>query len=250
MQELYALILGKELFFVLLLVIVVAVLLISAIVNLFLSNRIEIGPKRAVVFKNIWSGEAIAFLPGSYNINPIVYKLIDVDITLENEPSDPKQIETMSADGMKTSLDYVIVTQKIPANKESIIKAATEIDYKNREKLINIKIQAYAQNEMVRILVQDIIDETKKKDSILQQIEDGINTSLETLLNDWGIEVKIETTNLILPEKIDEVAEESATAVKEGTRIKDKAIAAGVDPTVMAIIDGIYDVVRTMKGGK
>ena len=78
-----------------------ASLLIAAIVILFLKEGfIEVNPVRAVVVKNIWTGTPRALKAGAHQIILGWEKRL-VEITLENEPSDPQILKVVTADGVE-----------------------------------------------------------------------------------------------------------------------------------------------------
>lgn len=229
---------------------------------------IEVNPMRAVVVRNIWTSKPRALLETDF-ITPGWEKKLR-EVTLENEPSDPPIMKALTQDGTEIGIDLVISTQKIkeyPDDKDkardAVVKAATKIDYDKRAAAILNRIKIYAQDALVCCTLEDIVeggneDREKEKDkgkrAVIERIENTLKEKLPAIENEWGFEVIAEVRNLELPEKAQEVAEESATAEQEGKRIKTKADAAGVDPKLIVIGDILYDAIRAVtasaKGGK
>ncbi|PJA41708.1 hypothetical protein CO177_00940 [Candidatus Wolfebacteria bacterium CG_4_9_14_3_um_filter_37_9] len=230
--------------------VLVAGLFIAAIVTLFFKEGlIEVAPMRAVVCKNLWDGIPFALNKGMHQIIPGVHKKIR-EVTLENEPSDPQKCDVITGDGVGIGIDYVIYTQKVV----NPVKVVTEIDYEKRRGLITDRIKAYFQDQATKYSTEDFIAKEglkiKIKKDLLNDVENDVNQSLvDGVENQWGIRVEIQVQNIKLPQKLEEVVEEAATAEKEGERIRVKAEKAGVPPWLMAIGDMIYDVVRATKGG-
>lgn len=228
----------------------------ALIIVLFKEGLIEISPKRAVVYKNLWTGEAHALLPGTHLIIPGIHKRLPLEITLENEPSDPQIVKSFTNDGAEIGVDFVVFTQKIVEDKDetavknAIVKAATAIDYKNRNTLILSRIKAFIQDMAITLSLEDIVKDGKLDAKKLKEIEDHINDSLlKSVKEEWGFDVDVQIENIQLPEKAKEVVEEAATAEKEGARIKTKADKAGVDPRWIVAGDMVYDAIRALKGG-
>lgn len=231
-------------------------LLIAAVVILFYKEGfIEVNPVRAMVVKNIWTGKPRALKAGAHQIIPGWEKRL-VEVTLENEPSDPQSLKVITADGVEVGVDCVIYTQKVKDDDESIIKAATKINYNQRKQLIIERLKARLQDVFADIYIEDFFSkETNKKNSqILEQAEKIVNTALSQDVENgeegWGIKVDIQIQNVDLPEKLMEATEEMATAAKEGEKIKVKAEKAGVPAYLMVIGDIAYDIARAVKGGK
>jgi|GEM_PF-5682947 len=228
-------------------------LIAAAVIIFFKEGQIEIGPKRAVVVKNIWTGIPHALFAGTYLIIPGVEKKM-LEVTLENEPSDPDIITVITSDGVEIGVDFVIYTQRILVTAEAVVKAATVINYAKRRDLIIARIKAILQDYFSGIPIEDIfsVDEGKVNKTLIKDAETEADNRLKQDVEDqWGIEVKIQIHNIKPPDKLLEVAEESASAQKEGERIATKAKAAGdVDPRWVIVGDMIYDAVRALKGGK
>lgn len=226
---------------------------IAAIVILFFKEGfIEINPMRAVVVKNIWTGEPRALKAGAHQIIPGWEKRL-VEVTLENEPSDPQTLKVITADGVTIGVNCVIYTQKVKNDDKSIVDAATKINYSQRKQLIAERLKARLQDAFADVYVEDFFSkETDKKNSqILKQAEKTINDALfSDVEKEWGIEVDVQIQDVDLPEKLMEATEEMATAAKEGEKIKVKAEKAGVPAYMMVIGDIAYDIARALKGGK
>ncbi len=225
-------------------------LTIGALITLiFKEGLIEVDPRRNWVIKNIWTGIPRALDPGTHLIIPGWEEKL-MEVTLENEPSDPRNAKVITGDAVEIEVDYVIFHQEVV----NAVMAATVIDYKKRTNLIEKRIVAYFQNEFSGHSLEEFFtgDELKKtldKD-ILKTIEDNINGLLVSdVKNVWGIMVEIQIENLRLPDKAREVAEEAATAEKEGKRIAVKAKSAGVAPELVVWGDIAYDVARAIVGG-
>lgn len=239
------------------LVIITVILETSAVILLlFKEGLIEVNPMRAVVVKNIWTGKARALKAGMHLIIPGRDKKL-LDITLENEPSDPQITKALTSEGIEIGVDWVITTQQVVEdNDEAIVNAGTKINYEKRRELIIDRIKVYLQNAVKDFALEQIILNSDKQQTQekLKSLEDTINRSIEeNIEKEWGIRVKIGIRNIELPAKAKEVAEEAATAEKEGERIHIKAKKAGVDPRFIVVGDIIYDIVRTLQetsGGK
>ncbi len=229
----------------------------------------EVNPVRAVVVRNIWTSKPRALLETDF-VTPGWEKKLR-EVTLENELSDPPIMKALTQDGTEIGIDLVISTQKIKTypgddekTREAVVKAATKIDYSKRAEAILNRIKVYAQDALACCTLEDIVEggeekendekregkKDKGKRAVIERIESTLKEKLPALEDEWGFEVIAEVRNLELPEKAKEVAEEAATAELEGTRIKTKAEAAGIDPRIVMIGDIIYDVARTLKGGK
>ncbi len=240
------------------LIMVIGLTLATITIIIFKEGLTEVSPKRAIVVRSIWLSTARALMKTGLIIPGVEKKLVEV--TLENEPSDPPIMKALTKDGVEIGADLVIHTQRVVNDKDSVVKAATVIDYGKRTQAILQRIKIYVQdilvgcasngNSIEGCTLESLIDgETKKE--IIKRLEDYVNGKLlSEVKEEWGIEVIIGVRNLELPEKVKEVAEEAATAELEGTRIAEKAKAAGVDPTTVFIGDTIYDAVRALKGGK
>jgi len=227
-----------------------ALTMASIIILLFKEGLIEVDPKRAVVVKNLWTGEPRALLPGTHLIIPGRDKKL-LEVTLENEPSDPPIMKVFTGDGTEIEVDLVITTQKVLDNPEAVVRAGTVIDYKKRSEFVVERIKTYLQDAIIKYKLEDMIKEKNVDKKILDEIEAGVNKALkEKVEAEWGIEVEVGIKTIELPEKAKEVAEEAATAEREGERIRIKAEKAGVDPKLIVIGDIIYDALRALKGGK
>ena len=237
-------------YFVIISLILTAGLFVAAIGILFFKEGlIEVNTMRAVVCKNLWTGIPFALNPGMHQIIPGIHKKI-MEVTLENEPSDPQICNVITGDGVSVGIDYIIYTQKVV----NPVKAATEIDYSKRQSLIVNRIKAFFQDQMTKSSTEDFIMKeglkTKIKKDFLDDLEKAVNQSLvDNVENQWGIRGEIQVQNIELPEKLKEVVEEAATAEKEGERIRIKAAKAGVPPWLMTVGDIVYDIFRA-KGGK
>ncbi len=239
------------------LVLVFGALISAVLVLLYKEGLIEVSPKRAVVYKNIWTGKPEALLAGMHQIIPGIHKKL-LEVTLENEPSDPEVVKVITADGIQISVDVVIYTQQVGVENEevkgeekeevlkvAIVKAATVIDYKNRRSLIWDRIKAHLQYVIAGIQMDDIFSKNKTNQKIIDEAESYINDQLKQKVGEeWGIQVEARVEGMKPPEKLLEVAEEVATAEKEGIKIKQKADAAHVDPRLVMIGDIAYDIAR------
>jgi regulator of protease activity HflC (stomatin/prohibitin superfamily) len=228
----------------------VGMLAAGIVILFFKEGQVEVGPNRSIVYKNLWTGEAKALGKGLWILIPGVYKKI-VEVTLENETSDPQKCTVITGDGVSIDLDYVIYTQKVVEP----VKVATEINYEKRRDLILNRIKAYIQDQTTKYSTEDIVIKeglkTKIKKDLLDEIERAVNQSLTSEVESpWGIKTEIQIQSMDLPEKLKEVVEEAATAEKEGERIRVKAEKAGVPSWLVALGDIVYDVFRTSKGGK
>jgi len=234
----------------------------ALIILFFKEGLVEVSPKRAVAYKNIWTGKAFALLPGMHQIIPGIHKkLVDL-ITLENEPSDPEIIKVITADGIQISVDAIIYTQQVGGGieeegelREAIVNVATVIDYEKRRSFIWDRVKTYIQEAVAGIEMDEIFskDETNKK--IIGKIKRYVNRQLKAKIEtEWGIKVEVGIEDIKPPQKLLEVAEEVATAKKEGQKIREKAIEAGVEAELVMIGDIAYDIaigLGTMfKGGK
>jgi len=171
------------------------------------------------------------------------------EVTLENEPSDPPVTNIITADGIEVGIDYIISDQIVV----DPVKVATEIAYGNRASFIVTRLKGYFQDAFADIKAEDLLFDHNGKTVMNKKkqkaIEREVNDSLKEIEESWGIIVKIELENLILPEKLMEVAEESGTAEREGERIRKKAEKAGVAPELMTITDALTDIVRAFRNG-
>ncbi|MBI5079356.1 SPFH domain-containing protein [Candidatus Wolfebacteria bacterium] len=228
-------------------------LLVAAVVILFFKEGfIEINPMRAVVVKNIWTGIPRALKAGAHQIIPGWEKRL-VEITLENESSDPQILKVVTADGVEIGVDCVIYTQKVKDDDESIVKVATKINYGQRKQLITERMKVRLQEAFADVYVEKFFskEDNEKNSQILKQAEKIVNDALVLdVEKEWGVEVNIRIQNIDLPEKLMEATEEMATAAKEGEKIKVKAEKAGVPTYMMVIGDIAYDIARALKGGK
>lgn len=237
----------------LLVIIVVALLFLAAVaVLIFQEGKVEVDPKKSVVYKNVITGNPFAYFAGLHFFIPGLHKRL-ADVTLQNEPSDPPLTRVITGDAVNVDVDYVIFTQLVI----NPVLAATKIDFVKRRELIIARIEAFMQNHFLDASMEDIFTAVDSKavvnKSFVKGIENLINTDLERDVEaEWGICVKAEIENVIPPQKVAEVAEESATAEKEGKRIKTKAEAAGIPAWLSAVGDIFSDVARTRgpKGGK
>jgi hypothetical protein len=214
---------------------------------IFKEGMIEVKPNKAVVISNIWSGSTKTLEQGNRIIIPGVQKKLK-DVTLENEPSNPDIIKMVTADGTELGVDYVITEQRVVDPG----LAVTRINYDKRSELINVRLRALFQDELSGLRMEELLfsnDNSKvlSKEK-MKAIEDNVNRAYAAIEADpnkrWVIKVEIQLVNLQLPEKLAEVAEEAATAKKEGQRINVKAKAAGVAPWMMVLGDIIYDIAR------
>jgi len=227
-----------------------ALTIASIITLLFKEGLIEVNPKRAVVVKNLWTGEPRALLPGTHLIIPGRDKKL-LEITLENEPSDPPIMKVFTGDGTEIGVDLVITTQRVLDNPEAVVRAGTAIDYKKRSEFVVERIKTYLQDAVIKYKLEDMIRDKNIDKKTLDEIEASVNQALkEKVETEWGIRVEVGIRTMELPEKAKEVAEEAATAEREGERIRIKAEKAGVDPKLIVIGDIIYDALRALKGGK
>ena len=246
----------------LILFLIIAGLFVAMVlVWLFKDGLIEVGPYEAVVVKNIWTGTARGLAAGMHQIIAGWEERLGT-ATLKNEPSDPPVVNVITKDAVEIGVDYIIHTQQVV----DAVKAVTVIRYEDRGSLIQIRIRGYLQGEMKKYSAEDdlievvVIPPPKEGEkaterrrpnmAIISDIQGAIITLLVEVLDQWGIKVEIRIQNLILPSKLTEVAEEAATAQREGQRIKDKAEAAGVSPWLMAIGDVVADVAKLAGGGK
>lgn len=225
-------------------------LTIGALITLlFKEGLIKVNPRRNWVVKNLWTGIPRALDPGTHLIIPGWEEKL-MEVTLENEPSDPRNAKVITGDAVEIEADYVIYHQEVV----DAVKAATVIDYKKRTELIEKRIVAYFQNEFSGHSLEDFFTEEGLKKTLdkdkLKDIEDAVNNKLLIEVEkQWGINVEIQIENLRLPDKAREVAEEAATAEKEGQRIAKKAEKAGVAPELIVWGDIAYDVARAIVGG-
>ncbi len=233
--------------------------LVVAAITLFLKEGlIEVGPKRAVVYKNIWTGKPDALLPGMHQIIPGKHKKL-IEVTLENEPSDPSSVTVITSDGTEIDVDYVIYTQQVAGGKideedikKAVVKVGTEINYEKRRELAIDRIKARFQDYFSGVPIEDILsrDIGKVNKKLIEEAEGVVNKYLEKDIEDqWGLKVEIQVQNIRPPEKLSEVAEEAASAEREGERIKVKAEKAGIkDARWVLIGDALYDVARIFLG--
>lgn len=229
-------------------------LLLSAVGGIiFKEGMIEVKPNRAIVVNNIWTGSSASFFQGTKFLIPGIQKKLK-DVTLENEPSNPDITKAVTADGTEIGVNYVITVQCV----SDPVLAVTRINYDKRVELINVRLRALFQDELSGLKMEDLLfsdsaTEVLSKDK-MKKIEKDVNEAYATLEADkgksWGIQVEIQLVNLLLPTKLAEVAEEAATAKKEGERIATKAKAAGVPPWLMAAGDILYDLTREKSGRK
>lgn len=239
--------------------VVLGLFVIMVAVFLFKAGLIEVDPYEAVVVKNIWTGVPRALAAGTHQVIPGWEEQL-ARVTLKNEPSDPPAVNVITRDAVEIGVDYIVHTQQVA----DAVKVATVINYEQRNTLIQTRIRGYIQAEMKKYSAEEdlieIIQVTQAQDgpkekrrpnmAIASNIQDAVNVILDNeVLAQWGVKMEIRIQNLILPEKLTEVAEEAATAEREGQRIKDKAQAAGVPSWLMTLGDIAADVTRTLKGG-
>lgn len=227
----------------------------------FKEGLVEVDPYQAVVVKNIWTGVARGLTAGTHQIIAGWEEKLGV-ATLKNEPSDPPVVNVITKDAVEIGVDYVIHTQKV-VDAVNAVKAITAIKYEDRSSLIQTRIRGYLQGKTKDYSAEDdlievvaMVDQNGKRVekrrpnmTLIGDIQQAVNTALSEVETEWGIKVDIRIQNLILPQKLMEVAEEAATAQREGQRIKDKADAANVSPWLMTIGDIVADVVKVVKGG-
>lgn len=265
----------------------------AAVVLLVKEGLTEVGPMRAQVYKNTWTGRARALLPGTSFIIPGIEKRL-TEITFADEPSSQNPTKVITADGVEVTIDYVIFHQKVGGKveegtkklvdtdnvsneddlSESAVKVATKIDYNQRTSLVVNRVKAYIQNEFSQARTEHIYGTRATEEApttpatpatpttpvptvskeFIEEKETAINALLQREREEWGLLVVIEIENIRLPEKLAEVAEEVATATKEGKKIKDKAEAAGVPTEWVLVGDIVTDALRALtgtgKGGK
>jgi len=223
-------------------------LLISAVAGIiFKEGMVEVKPNREVVVNNIWTGLSVPFSQGTWFLIPGIKKKLK-DVTLENEPSNPDITKAVTADGTEIGVDYVITVQCVVKS----VLAVTRINYDKRVELINVRLRALFQDELSGLKMEDLLFSDSATEVLsknkMKEIEKNVNDAYAALEADekksWGIKVEVQLVNLLLPTKLAEVAEEAATAKKEGERIATKAKAAGVAPWVMAVGDILYDLTR------
>mgnify|MGYP001568945515 CR=1 FL=1 len=231
---------------------------IIIVIIFFKTGKKEINPNEALVYKNQWTGKAKVKMAGTTILTPGINKEI-TRVSLKDEPHDPAETKINLSDGTEIGVDYVITKQKVV----DPIKSAIEINYEDRDKIIRKRIEVFFQDELVKYSGKSFVLEEKengkktikKKDEELklamETTETAVNRKIkDTIEKNWGIEVEIGIENFNLPPKLLEVAEEAATAVTEGERIKIKAQNAGVDVKWVFLGDIITDAIRAYKGEK
>lgn len=221
----------------------------------------------AVVYKNQWTGEARAILPGTEFIIPGWEKRL-VDVSLKNEPSDPPPTKAITADPIEIEVDYIIHSFLIPFDpegddaskektKQAVVKVATKVDYGERQNAVSNRIQgaiqtAFGNEEFDEIYPKNGDSPDAKRSlnkELIKRIADEVNATLaESVEEEWGIHVEIKIENVDFPGKIGEAIEEAVVAEREGRAIADKAEKAGVSPNLIAIGEMVVDGIRALKG--
>jgi len=227
---------------VLLVILVGGMLLVAIIIIFFKEGLIDVKPKRAVVVRNIWTSEAMAFMKTGYMIPGIHKKLME--ITLENEPSSSPTINVLTQDGAEIGIKLVITTQQVIPHPDSVIKAATEINYEKRTEAILNRIKVYLQHALICCTLESIV---KGEQGVFESTRNYLKTKLPDLSAEWGFKVEASICNIELPEKAKAATERYATARQEGRAAKAKADAAGINPLITVIGNTISDVLRTSK---
>jgi hypothetical protein len=211
--------------------------------------RLEVEPMTGVVVKNLWTGITRAFLAGSYTLRLGRDKVVET-VSLKDEPSDPPIHPVTTADKVQLGVDYVIKEQRVLDNKDDVLNAALNIEYAKRTPYILARIAAGLQNVFVGLKLEDVYTAGTVNKDKLTDIEKDINEYLEREIHGpWGIRVIVEIQNLVIPERLQEVAEEVEAAILEGKATSERATAAGVDPLVAFLGEVFVDGLAAL-GGK
>lgn len=232
-------------------VIAFVLVVVGILTVLFKEGMVRVAPAEALVYKNIWSGSAHAIMPGTHILIPGVHEQMQT-VTLKNEPSDPDITKVVSADPIELGIDYVVYTQRVGVSPEEVVKAVTKINYPDRKAAIIDRIEAEFQRAFGARKLQAFYDESTGLDRTrLNEIESEVNKALRVSVRDeWGIDVEIRLEDIDFPGKIQETAEEAATAEKEGDAIKRKADKAGVPSWLIVIGDALTETFGRRKASK
>ena len=251
-------------------------LLLLALTLLLTDYRVEVKPATAMVYNNQWTGRPGAFLPGTHIMIPFVERRLE-EVTLRNEARNPSNVMLFTGDGIELEVDYIIRRQQIgyPSTdpvlrarfardprllRERAVMAATAIDYKNRNDLIQTRIVAALQQELERHTYNELFpgaDITKGEAGKLDErrkneIEEAVNRELarDPVTQEWGFAIEMDLEDYDLPDRLRRARERKVSAQMEGTALREKAAAAGINPTVFVVADALSDIFRTAKDTK
>lgn len=213
--------------------------------------RLEVEPKTAVVVKDLWSGKTEALFAGSHTLRPGRDKVVQT-VSLKDEPSDPPIMQVTTSDRIELGVNIVIHEQRVldyTEDKTAVLRAALNIDYAQRTTFVLARIAACLQKIFIELKLEQVYKDNGIDKAQAIEIENNINEYLKKEVTEpWGIKVVVKFQDLVLPARLMETAEESETAVKKGKATNERAIAAGVDPTVAYIGEVLVDAIAAFKG--
>ena len=255
-------------------------MILMILVLLLTEYRVEVKPATAMVYNNRWTGCANTFLPGTHFMVPGIHQRLE-EVTLRNEARNPSNVMLFTGDGIEMEVDYIIRRQQIgyPSTdpvlrarfawdprllRERAVMAATAIDYKSRNDLIQTRIVAALQMALEARAFEELfpgsnlgagvvgkIDKYKK-----DELEAEVNAELarDPVTQEWGFAIEVDIEDYDLPEKLRKVRETRVSAEMEGAALKSKMDALGVaDPETkrwLLIADAASDAIGRAFGGK
>lgn len=224
----------------------------------FVGGNVEVEPQHAEVFKNTISGNTHVLLAGTHSIKPWEKRLKTIE--LRNKPHDPPATQVKTFDPIEIGVDYAITDFEIPNKKEAVNLVFTKIEYDKRLENTIMKIRVFLQNAVGRRSFNAIYVEQQAEEKVEHQvnrdmvtkIEEEVNKELQTLLSAWGLIVKIQIHNLIVPQAVTNAMEDEVKARHAGKAIRKQADEIGDAPHAKEIIIArtLVDLFNAWKGGK
>jgi len=261
-----------------LLVFVVFVLsLISILVLLVMESRREVKPATALVYNNMWTGKTYCMLPGTGFLIPGIHRILEREVSLQNEAQNPSNVTLITGDGIELEVDYIVRRlmvgyPKMPSLSdkehrvllgEAVVKAVTAIKYAERRDAILTRIVAQLQAALTQYRLDQLFPGTnlgqgqvgKVNKELMTHIEEMVNEALrgDLVTLEWGFWVEMDLEDYNLPDTIRKAREQRSSAEMAGKAIADKAAAAGVDAKWLVVADAIGDIFRgrvTKTGGE